>query len=45
MNSLLALFDSRYHLTPVHLNHGEKQLLTQLDFELGLFILHLFSFD
>ncbi|CAF1536107.1 unnamed protein product [Adineta ricciae] len=34
VNSLLALFDSRYHVTPNHLNHGEKQLLTQLDFEL-----------
>ncbi len=37
-NSLIALFDSRYHVTPNHLNHGEKQLLTQLDFELGLFL-------
>ena len=34
-NSLLSLFDARYHVTPVILNHGEKQLLTQLDFELG----------
>ncbi len=36
-NSLLALFDARHHVTPIILNHGEKQLLTQLDFELGLF--------
>ena len=42
MNSLLALFDSRYHLTSIHLNLGEKQLLTQLDFELGLFFIHFF---
>ncbi len=34
-NSLLSLFDARHHVTPVILNHGEKQLLTQLDFELG----------
>ncbi|CAF0863541.1 unnamed protein product [Adineta steineri] len=34
INSLLVLFDSRYHVTPNHLNQGEKQLLTQLDFEL-----------
>ncbi|CAF1088086.1 unnamed protein product [Adineta steineri] len=33
-NSLLSLFDARHHVTPVILNHGEKQLLTQLDFEL-----------
>ena len=37
-NSLLALFDSRYQLTQADLHHGEKQLLTQLDFELGLFL-------
>jgi hypothetical protein len=34
-NSLLSLFDARHHVTPVLLNHGEKHLLTQLDFELG----------
>jgi len=33
-NSLLSLFDVRHHVTPITLNHGEKQLLTQLDFEL-----------
>jgi hypothetical protein len=36
-NSLLSLFDARHHVTPIILNHGEKQLLTQLDFELGLY--------
>jgi hypothetical protein len=35
-NSLLSLFDARYHVTPNCLNHGEKHLLTQLDFELGI---------
>jgi len=39
VNSLIALFDSRYHVTPNDLNHGEKQLLNQLDFELGLYLL------
>lgn len=34
-NSLLSLFDARHHVTSILLNHGEKQLLTQLDFELG----------
>ncbi|CAF0989389.1 unnamed protein product [Rotaria sp. Silwood1] len=33
-NSLLSLFDARHHVTPLLLNQGEKQLLTQLDFEL-----------
>ncbi|CAF3134017.1 unnamed protein product [Rotaria sp. Silwood2] len=33
-NSLLSLFDARHHVTPILLNQGEKQLLTQLDFEL-----------
>ncbi|UJR34082.1 hypothetical protein I4U23_021492 [Adineta vaga] len=33
-NSLLSLFDARHHVTPILLNHGEKHLLTQLDFEL-----------
>lgn len=35
-NSLLSLFDARHHVTPLILNHGEKYLLAQLDFELGL---------
>ncbi|CAF0864989.1 unnamed protein product [Rotaria sordida] len=33
-NSLLSLFDARHHVTSLILNQGEKQLLTQLDFEL-----------
>ncbi|CAF1398230.1 unnamed protein product [Adineta ricciae] len=33
-NSLLSLFDARHHVTSILLNHGEKHLLTQLDFEL-----------
>ena len=35
-NSLLSLFDARHHVTPMMLNQGEKQLLAQLNFELGL---------
>lgn len=50
MNSLLSLFDARHHVTPLVLNHGEKHLLSQLDFELGLFfekslVYHVFLFD
>lgn len=33
-NALMSLFDARHHITPIILNQGEKQLLTQLDFEL-----------
>ena len=40
-NSLLSLFDARHHVTPLILNHGEKQLLTQLDFELGSYFVRL----